>query len=67
MKFYITEEEDYEGYADGMGTVIIHTLDELRAFALGAGGSVKIDFVAHDRDGELIGCPVIRKQKKGQG
>lgn len=63
MKLYITEEEDYEGYADGMDAVEINTLDELRAFALGAGGSIKIDFVAHDRDGEAIRCPVIRKPK----
>ena len=61
MKFYITEEEDYEGYADGMDTVELNTLDELRAFALGARGSIKIDFAAHDRDGEAIRCPVIRK------
>lgn len=63
MKFYITEEEDYEGYADGMDSVEINTLDELRAFSFGAGGSVKIDFAAHDRDGEAIRCPVIRKPK----
>ncbi len=66
MKFYITEEEDYEGYADGMDTVEINTVDELRAFALGAGGSLKIDYIAHDRDGETIKCPVIRKQKRGE-
>lgn len=66
MKFYITEREDYEDYADGMKSVEINTLDELRAFALGAGGSLKIDFAAHDYDGEAIRCPVIRKQKEGE-
>lgn len=66
MKFYITEEEDYEGYADGMGSIEINTLDELRAFALGSEGTVKIDFAAHDRDGEAIKCPVIRKQRRGE-
>lgn len=66
MKFYITEEEDYEGYADGMDSAEINTLDELRAFALGAGGSLKIDYTAHDRDGESIRCPVIRKQRSSE-
>ena len=66
MKSYRTEEEDYEGYADGMDTVEINTVDELRAFALGAGGRIKIDYIAHDRDGEAIKCPVIRKQKRGK-
>ena len=66
MKFYIAKEADYEEYADGMGSIEINTLDELRAFALGAEGTVKIDFAAHDRDGEAIKCPVIRKQKRSE-